>query len=380
LRKYRRTPGVYFYLVQPRDTLASIVRHHFNVVSVAEVKQKVQEVAAMSHLGPHTDNVRPGQVVVLGDERRQGPMSLPVPAAPLIARDDLAAVQKRIDKLTTPQRALLTGHWDLLDQMGEIRAAVSERARTMVETGGEVAEWVSGQIEKTSERLEKNPIIAGSNDTGGGAADALARAAKASVKNFSGAGASKVKRVLNDAVDVIRHCRSESKTLLSAGPLVRTSGYTVRVSPTLQSMRNIVADMDRLASVAEYAEGVARRSQYLAIGIGVVNVIAAKPGEKAQTAAKETGSFVGASLGAWAGFTACTLVLGVPTGGTSPLWCGLIVGGVAGYYGSKGGGAAATAAYQGVSSILPSKADLHRAMEKAYEDAVTFPMGSVGMF
>jgi len=54
------------------------------------------------------------------------------------------------------------------------------------------------------------------------------------------------------------------------------------------------------------------------------------------------GSLGGASAGGWLGgplgYGACNLVFGVPTGGSSLFWCGLVGAAAGGYFGGSAGG------------------------------------------
>ena len=47
------------------------------------------------------------------------------------------------------------------------------------------------------------------------------------------------------------------------------------------------------------------------------------------------GSVAGGALGGLVGIGVCSLVFAIPSGGTSPLWCGIILGGAGGYLGSR---------------------------------------------
>lgn len=53
---------------------------------------------------------------------------------------------------------------------------------------------------------------------------------------------------------------------------------------------------------------------------------------------KVSGSILGGMVGGFVGYSACNLLFGVETLGSSILWCGIALGGVGGYSGSKIGG------------------------------------------
>ena len=46
----------------------------------------------------------------------------------------------------------------------------------------------------------------------------------------------------------------------------------------------------------------------------------------------------GAGLGYLGGYAVCSVVFGLPSGGTSLLWCGIVAGGAGGVIGGSGGG------------------------------------------
>ncbi|SBS34630.1 hypothetical protein MSP8887_02194 [Marinomonas spartinae] len=56
---------------------------------------------------------------------------------------------------------------------------------------------------------------------------------------------------------------------------------------------------------------------------------------------KAAGSVVtGAIAGSLSGWFSCTVIFGLPTGGTSAFWCAIVVGGATGYWAGEAGGAA----------------------------------------
>ena len=59
---------------------------------------------------------------------------------------------------------------------------------------------------------------------------------------------------------------------------------------------------------------------------------------KYKEAGRFTGSVVGGGLvGGGAAYLTCNLVFGLPSGGTSLLWCTIVAGGAGGYVGSQYG-------------------------------------------
>jgi len=54
---------------------------------------------------------------------------------------------------------------------------------------------------------------------------------------------------------------------------------------------------------------------------------------------KAAGSIVGGAFVGWlSGWLSCTVIFGLPSGGTSALWCGIVVGAGSGYLGGRAGG------------------------------------------
>ena len=75
------------------------------------------------------------------------------------------------------------------------------------------------------------------------------------------------------------------------------------------------------------------------VALGVCKIAAASPSERPRTAAREVGSFVGNAAGSAIGmYLVCNAFLGLPTGGSSLIWCGVIAGSIGGVAGSQLGG------------------------------------------
>ena len=123
----------------------------------------------------------------------------------------------------------------------------------------------------------------------------------------------------------------------------RTAGSSAQGAPALRT---------RIAALNRAAQGV-RRLGYLGIGLDVVwsgaeirrHLQESRPDRNRRIAGETgrlAGSVGGGVLGGYAAtYVACSVVLGLPSVGTSVLWCGVIAGGIGafggGFAGARGG-------------------------------------------
>jgi hypothetical protein len=104
----------------------------------------------------------------------------------------------------------------------------------------------------------------------------------------------------------------------------------------------------------------AKGSLVVTVALSACKVVAAKPGERARVAASEAGGLVGGmAMGGLVAYGVCNLVFGLPTGGTSILWCGLVAGAVGGAAGVTLGNKVGEVVYDAAASrpAEPSGAD-----------------------
>lgn len=108
----------------------------------------------------------------------------------------------------------------------------------------------------------------------------------------------------------------------------------------------------RMIKVTKQIKTVGYAAIALDIGQGVATIHQActvQPGQFSvdnahceQTSFEQTGRVAGSiwlgSTGGALAYGACNLVFGVPSAGTSLLWCGIVAGGIGGYVGSQAGG------------------------------------------
>ncbi|WP_062268279.1 hypothetical protein [Endozoicomonas arenosclerae] len=114
------------------------------------------------------------------------------------------------------------------------------------------------------------------------------------------------------------------------------------------SLKGYASNYEQLAKTSRTFARLGYLSMALDVGGGVANIQKActlKPGSeecsraKVVEPAKVAGSIGGGMAGGYlAGFIACNLVFGLPSGGSSLLWCSVVAGAVGGYGGSKVGG------------------------------------------
>lgn len=114
------------------------------------------------------------------------------------------------------------------------------------------------------------------------------------------------------------------------------------------SVREFANNYSRIAKTAKAFSRLGYVAIALDVGSGAAKIKAActaKPGSEECEKIKftETGRVAGsvaggAASGALAAWATCSLVFGLPSGGTSLLWCSIVAGGVGGYGGSKAAG------------------------------------------
>lgn len=331
--------GLYVHIVQPGENLTTIVKKNFQVQSNAEIGQKVSEVARLSYV-KDVDTIRAGQLLVLGDDAQRLPMSRM--AEPILEKEDLFRLQNNVNALTPTERRVLGTHWDILQGgLDLVRQQLYNAPSTIVAIG---------------ERYGVGPT----NDVVGGASGGVSSMAKKVWEQpkqparhaFGHAIEAEINGLKQKATSAARSIRETARTAVRRGPISTKPTFSVRVSPTILSSRAIVAQMDLMQTLLKGTRHVSRASTALNVGVSICKIANAKPEDRPKVTASEVGSIVGGSaFGAGAAYLVCNLAFGLPTGGTSVIWCGLVAGGVGGYVGARVGTRGGEALYEeGVSA------------------------------
>jgi hypothetical protein len=261
-------------------------------------------------------------------------------------------VEQSIQTLSPAEKSVLRSHWDIIQNVDELGRSVS---------------GFSSEVVTVAE--ERN--IGRGNDIVGGAIEGTTRIAEHVFGNPNQAARGKAMGEIFEYVakagNAARSVRSRAVRAIRRGPISRPSAFTIRISPTIVSSRALVAQMDLMQKIVRGTKWVARGSMFVTVALSACKVAAAKPGERARTAAREAGSLVlGGATAAVAAYGVCNLILGLPTVGTSMLWCGLLVGGVAGAAGVSLGGKLGEKAYDGAAAVLDSNPGNDYFLEHVY--------------
>ncbi len=125
--------------------------------------------------------------------------------------------------------------------------------------------------------------------------------------------------------------RQGAITILRRGGIVRSHHAVVRLVPDVAGQARYAARLRSLTTTARALRWVGRGSLGLSIGLTgyAIQQDWATP-QRWRTAASQAGGLGAALAGGWAGYTACNVSLGFPTGGHSLWICALLAGAAAG--------------------------------------------------
>lgn len=151
----------------------------------------------------------------------------------------------------------------------------------------------------------------------------------------------KLRSALNELTNEIQH-------QITATPKASATLFETNLNRVQKGLIRIASqDRAQYTAFSEYLNTIARLGKRAArvAGVASIGVPLAIGGyqiaqdwnspNRMRTVAKVGGNLAGGAIFGAAGYQLCTFVFFGFTGGTSPLWCGLVVGGLAGFAGSE---------------------------------------------
>jgi len=275
-----------------------------------------------SHIKNH--HVEVGQVVLISPAN-----SMECTREELAFLEFAHSVDRQLEAMSQQERTLLAQRYDLLSNVASYNGAFIGYANTAWKAHVKQVETILREIERTysssfnkTGNLNNNAFFAKRKILFQRLDTALSRFGQPAIGGALVAG------------DMRRNLGLSSKSIVHNWKDSRTGAV------------NIPGYEKHYAKVAKLAKNI-NRVGYIGIGLSVVDAetnirqaclvgneeVCAK--SKFTQRGKMVGSIAGGALVGGAAYGACNLVFGVPSLGTSFLWCGIVATGVGGYVGSQ---------------------------------------------
>ncbi len=325
-----KSENSYLYVVQPGDTLSKILmRLHGPTISACQA-QLLELLAVVLHNNPQITNpnsIVPGQCVDVSLFRR------PIMDVNRWKFESVAAARSWA-KLEPDKQKLAEQQADLLGLLLKVSGAGLGMAAAHQDAMSKQLSYISQLIKTHNETVGAlvHSRMAGNSKTMG---QQLAQQLNI-VKS---------EQALKSALNELSYGMKSSILETSAGApslmgsnINRVQKNLIRVSKMFSEDANIFAPyLERVGKLGIKAGRLAAGGTYvLPFVIGGIQVANDwNTPKRGRTAAKAGASIAGGFIGGAAGYYLCTLIFFGPTGGTSPLWCGLVASGGGGILASE---------------------------------------------